>query len=147
MKTRKIWNLIGMILGLVVILAGIVFFTQPADCTTTSGSELENTSFGGDFYTYEYKATRQAAHNAGRAANNVYYLSQAMAHYCGALFMLTGALAVVHYGKLYFAVEAEEHGPKPAKAVRAAAPAPSYHMPAPEEDAPKADAPAGGEQG
>lgn len=100
LKNKKTWDLIGAILGIVILIMGIVFMASPPDSYSTTTTDYA--SFGGDFYTYEYKATRAAASNAAVAANNVRELGAAQANYFGFLFITIGALTTVYYGKKYF---------------------------------------------
>lgn len=57
MKKRKygIFPIIGIISGIAAIILGISMIG--------TGDYAAYTSFGGDFYTYSYKATRYAANN------------------------------------------------------------------------------------
>lgn len=57
---KKKFSLIGMIVGVAIIVLGIVVLSLDI-----GGGYLESTSFGGDFYTYSYRATRTAANNVG----------------------------------------------------------------------------------
>lgn len=106
LKKKKVWDLIGMILGLVILIAGIVFAATPPESYSTDTAEYA--SFGGDFYTYEYDATRIAAKNTAVTANNLREMGEAMAKYFGFLFMAAGALTTVSYGKKFFVEDAEE---------------------------------------
>ena len=100
LRNKQIWNLMGLILGVLLIITGIVFATNPPDSHSTDTAEYA--SFGADFYTYQYKATRNAASNAAATAYNVRELGEAEAKYVGFLFIAAGALTVVSYGKKYF---------------------------------------------
>lgn len=100
LRNKQIWNLMGLILGVLLIITGIVFATNPPDSLSTDTAEYA--SFGADFYTYQYKATRYAASNAAATAYNVRELGKAEAKYVGFLFIAAGALTVVSYGKKYF---------------------------------------------
>lgn len=102
MKRQKYWNLAGFILGIAVIIVGICFIFTPAEHYSTTS--VEDTSFGGDFYTYEYAATRAAARNAAITANNIRELSAKLALYNGTFLIALGVLMVLYYGKQYFCV-------------------------------------------
>lgn len=136
MNNAKTWNLAGLAVGIVAIILGIFFLTSPADTYETT-SPGRDTSFGGDFYTYEYSATRAAASNAAITANNLRELGGKLALYSGFLFILAGALTVVHFGKACFA------DGQPEKAKAAPAKAVTYGQPAPEAAAPEAGTPGG----
>lgn len=92
--------MIGVIIGIVMIVLGIVFCAVPADSSYTDYAEYA--SFGGDFYTYQYEATRIAAHNAADTANNVEAVGGMLALYAGAAFIFAGLLVALAYLKLYF---------------------------------------------
>ena len=100
LKNKKTWDLIGAILGIVILIAGIVFMASPPDSYSTKTTDYA--SFGADFYTYEYDATRAAASNAAVTAHNLREMGEAQSNQFGFLFMIIGALTVVHYGKKYF---------------------------------------------
>lgn len=106
LKKEKVWNLMGLVLGLVILIVGIVFAVTPPDSYSTTSTEYA--SFGGDYYTYEYDATRAAASNAAVTANNLREIGAAQAKYFGFLFITVGALTMVSYGKKYFTEDAEE---------------------------------------
>ncbi|MBQ4061290.1 MAG: hypothetical protein IJD14_00355 [Christensenellaceae bacterium] len=100
MKNKKTWDLIGTVLGIVIIIVGIIFISFPPETYTTSSTD--DASFGGDFYTYQYEATQAAASNAAVTANNLREMGKAQAGYFGFLFVAVGALTVVNYGKKFF---------------------------------------------
>ena len=97
---EKTWSLIGMAVGLIVILIGFVFMATPADSYTTESTDYA--SFGADYYTYEYDATRAAASNAAVTANNLRELSSKLALYSGMFFVVLGVLIVLPNAKSYF---------------------------------------------
>lgn len=97
---EKTWSLIGMAVGLIVILIGFVFMATPADSYTTESTDYA--SFGADYYTYEYDATRAAASNAAVTANNLRELSSKLALYSGMFFVVLGVLIVLPNAKRYF---------------------------------------------
>lgn len=109
MKAERTWNLIGLILGAAIVITGIIFAVSPAESysTKTPGTA----EFGGDFYTYEYEATRMAASNAATTANNIRELGHAHALYAGLFFVFAGLLVTLHFGKRVFCVSS---GPLPA---------------------------------
>ncbi len=124
MRNERTWNLIGVALGILVILMGIVFMCTPPEAYSTDSADTA--SFGGDYYTYQYKATRIVARNAAVTANNIRELGAAVATYAGALFIVMGALITLEYSKkLALAAPAEAKVPEevpeiPAPAVNAA---------------------------
>lgn len=100
LKKESFWNLIGCILGVVVFLVGVVICVTPPDSYSTSSTDYA--TFGADFYTYQYEATRAVASNAAVTANNLREMGHAQAHYAGVLFMVIGLLTTISYGKKYF---------------------------------------------
>lgn len=79
MKKEKILNLIGIVLGIAIIIAGISIMKNPAE--TWSTSSVDSCRFGADFYTEQYAATRAAAHNAATTARNIDSLGEKIAQY------------------------------------------------------------------
>ena len=98
-RKEKTWNLIGMLVGLAIFICGIVFAANPPESYSTGSTDYA--SFGGDFYTYEYDATRVAARNAAATANNIRELGEFLAHGLGAALIAAGALTFVCYGKKF----------------------------------------------
>ena len=131
-KKKRTWDLIGIALGIVLILVGIVFAANPPDTYSTDSADYA--SFGGDFYTYQYKATRVVASNTAVTANNLREIGEAQALYFGALFMAAGALTVVSNGRKFFIEDAEEAA-APAETVSAEPEAVSEEQEAAEETA------------
>lgn len=98
MKAAKTWNVIGVLVGLCICIAGCVFYTNPAPSYFTYSTK--DATFGGDYYTYQYEATQVVAKNTKATANTVMEMSAAQAQYYGTLFIVLGALTTLHYGKL-----------------------------------------------
>ena len=99
LSEKRIWNLIGMLVGLAILICGIVFAANPPESYSTDSTDYA--TFGGDFYTYEYDATRIAARNAAVTANNIRELGKFLAHGLGAVLIAAGALTFVCYGKKF----------------------------------------------
>lgn len=95
MQKEKTWNKMGLMVGIITIFLGIAFIVFPADSYETSSSK--DTSFGGDYYTYQYKATRNVARNAAAAANNTSEIGKKLALYYGAMFIVSGVLIVIYF--------------------------------------------------
>ena len=106
MKKEKILNLIGIVLGIAIIIAGISIMKNPAETWSTSSV---------DFYTEQYAATRAAAHNAATTARNIDSLGEKLAQYAGLAFIFSGALVCLTYGKNYVCCSASPV--EPAEAV------------------------------
>lgn len=100
---RKLWNWAGLVLGIVTIIAGLVFvFTDP-DFHGTSGAS--SASFGADFYTYQYKATQAVAANTISTVAYLRQIEATLMRIGGMAFMVAGALIVIHFGKQCFSDE------------------------------------------
>lgn len=97
---NKIWDYLGLCVGIFAIVVGIVFLLTPPDSYYTSSADVA--SFGADYYTYQYDATRIVASNAAVAANNIRELGVALSNYSGFFFIITGMLVLIHYGKICF---------------------------------------------
>lgn len=108
LRDKKIWNFLGMAIGLALIIAGIVLMSNPPESAGTRDTDYA--TFGGDFYTYEYDATRSAARNAQATAVNVLRLGEFIAKATGIAMMAAGALVMVHHGKDTFVVEETSAG-------------------------------------
>ena len=121
---EKTWSLIGMAVGLIVILIGFVFMATPADSYTTESTDYA--SFGADYYTYEYDATRAAA----VTANTLRELSSKLALYSGMFFVVLGVLIVLPNAKRYFCSLSGQAIESPAEAI------PSQDALTPDETAP-----------
>lgn len=104
LSSEKTWNLIGVILGLAVIVVGLVFMFTPAHSYSTNSTDYA--TFGADYYTYQYSATRTVASNAAVTANNLRELGEKLAVYAGTFFMILGALISLNYGKKLLVCEA-----------------------------------------
>ena len=82
---KKAFSILGMIFGGVIVVMGIIVLTMDM------GTHLDTASFGGDFYTYSYKATRAAA-------NNVYYLEDIVRKGIGFLLIALGLTDICAFG-------------------------------------------------
>lgn len=92
MKFKRFLAVLGIILGTYMIWFGIgVKDTPPSSNSTYS---TDTASFGGDFYSYEYKATRNAANNAAATAYNVRELGKAVSEYAGWAFIFAGSIGL-----------------------------------------------------
>ena len=100
MNKEKIFYLIGMILGLLVIMMGVILIFTPAKAYSTT--TVKSVTFGGDYYTEEYKATKAAVSNAAAIANNIRELGEKLALYVGLAFITAGTFIDLHYAKKFF---------------------------------------------
>lgn len=103
-KLTLIFNIIGLVLGLVVVIVG-VFLPQNYDFNFdgayTFGSD--GTTFGSDFYTYEYNATRTISKNTASAALAMEDINENINQYASFTFVLAGLLIMLTYVKKIFA--------------------------------------------
>ena len=99
MKKETIFNLVGIILGIAIIIAGISIMKNPAETWATHS--VDSYRFGADFYTEQYAATRAAAQNAATTARNIDSLGGKLAQYAGLAFIFSGALVCLTYVKNY----------------------------------------------
>ena len=97
LKTEKFWNMAGAILGVIVLLVGIIFMCTPPE--TYSTRSAESVTFGADYYTYQYEATKYAVSNTAITANNIRELGKAISGYAGFGFVVAGLLITMNYGK------------------------------------------------
>ncbi len=116
MKREKIWHIFGVILGVATILIGVYFACTPAwsgiSTTITKDDNTfgisgysgvpDDTSFGGDYYTYEYGATRSAAITAHLMKKTIDNMCEKMALYVGSAFILVGLLLILNESRKLF---------------------------------------------
>jgi len=63
---KKAISIIGLVVGIALVATGMMAMTGSLDALNFSGITVDSTSFGGDFYTYSYRATRAAGVNVSR---------------------------------------------------------------------------------
>lgn len=79
------------------IIAGVVILLyQPKFYGTDAPS---STSFGADYYTYQYRATRVAAANISSAVATLRGIESILLKLGGLFFMVAGALIFIRFGK------------------------------------------------
>ena len=88
-KREKIFNIIGVVAGIILIILGIYFLDTPAEYYITNTPNA--VEFGADFYTYEHEATVAAAKNAAVTANNLREFSGKVTVYYGTTIIILGA--------------------------------------------------------
>jgi len=93
MKNKNdLWAYLGIALGVVAIIAGLVFlFAFKNETFLGAYAQLGATEFGGDFYTYSYRAS-------AFAANAVAGVYEMLSTCFGCLFILLGALDICFFG-------------------------------------------------
>lgn len=100
LQNKKTWNLIGIALGIAILVTGLILiFALPV---STSWDYADYASFGADFYTYQYKATKVVASNTAQISRGLENLSEAIATAFGVLLIAVGALTSLNYAKKFF---------------------------------------------
>lgn len=87
---RTIFNVLSIIVGIAMIIVGVNFNSNPAGKWT--GSSPTSYTFGADYYTEQYEATRIAANNISATARTIGNLSEKLANYVGFAFIFAGIL-------------------------------------------------------
>lgn len=96
-KMNKIFNIIGMLIGVVIILLGILFVN---DCSLLSynGSETSHYTFGGDYYTEQYNVTENVADNVLALGNYFENVFEDFAETIGIFIALFGGVVFCYFG-------------------------------------------------
>ena len=89
---RNKWDIVGLVLGIIVTIAGLVIIATPAHRAAAMYGNGGLTQFGGDFYTYIYS-------EVGAINRSIGSIGSVLATYFGMLFMIAGLLTTIHYGK------------------------------------------------
>lgn len=100
LQSKKLWNLIGIILGLSILIFGLVLSGKEPYRYSSAGTDYA--TFGGDFYTYEYHATCAAAQNAAATASFLEDLVDFLMLALSGGTIAAGALITVIFGKKFF---------------------------------------------
>lgn len=87
-KAKKFIAIIGVVCGIITIILGICVMKNDSGYWQDT-----SVSFGGDFYSYSYKAT-------ARAANNVLDLTAVIRDGLAYLLMSVGAFMSLYFGNL-----------------------------------------------
>lgn len=98
---RNIWYLCGMLAGVAAIVIGICFLNRRFYDVT----ELEKISFGGDFYTEIYNASRRIHALLGHINDFIEYVKKGF----GFTFILGGVVDICVFGSKLNIVKNEEH--------------------------------------
>ena len=92
-RNSAILCLLAVVTGLAMLITGIVFLSGFGSYYSTDS--ITSTSFGADFYTYEFRATRIAAQNAAATAHYVRDMAQLVARCAGAALIFGGILVIL----------------------------------------------------
>ena len=121
LHSKKIWNLIGIILGLSILIFGLVLSGK--EPYRYSSAPTDYATFGGDFYTYEYHATCAAAQNAAATASFLEDLVDFLMLALSGGTIAAGALITVIFGKKFFTeTEPDSKNTQPSEATAAPSP-------------------------
>ena len=80
-----------------MIVAGVKFIMSPPK--TNSTRAVSSLSFGADYYTEEYRATKAAVDNASTIAENIKELGKSISFYVGSFYVFSGVLVILSFGK------------------------------------------------
>ena len=97
MKRESIFNLIGIICGIAIIILGANIVSTPADYSYTRS--VTSYTFGADYYTEQYAATEAIVDNTAVIADNISELSNKLTNYFGLIFIVSGILTTLIYSK------------------------------------------------
>lgn len=106
MKIRMTYAIAGVIAGIVTIILGIIFMINPPETFRTHS--VDRVTFGGDYYTEEYAATKAAGDNAAIVANNLREIGETNAKYAGTFFIVFGFVLVLVFGEKADLIKNEE---------------------------------------
>ncbi len=87
---RNIWYLLGMLVGAAAIVVGILFLEQQY----YSSSSLDSITFGADFYTEIYNASRRIYSRLGLINDVIEYVRSAF----GWMFIFFGLVDICVFG-------------------------------------------------
>lgn len=91
-RKRAFWNYIGIGIGVIAVVVGLIFLLGFKDKAFLGVySWLGISEFGGDFYTYSYRAS-------AFAANAVAGVYEMLSMCFGCLFILIGAFDICFFG-------------------------------------------------
>ncbi len=92
---KRIYSLIGILLGIAMIITGFIVRKNPPESYSTSTAE--SASFGADFYTYTYRGIRYVAQNTSTIANNIRELGEKITSCISLAFIFAGGCTLVKY--------------------------------------------------
>lgn len=106
-NTKKLFSLIGLAGGIIVILVGLLVMTGSfgGDASTASGASYLYDSgyatFGADFYNYVSNNAAEAASAARTVAGNIKSIAGLMKNVCGLSLMAFGLFMTCFFGIKY----------------------------------------------
>lgn len=100
MKKEKVFNVLGLIVGLMLIIVGILVAKNPVDdYFVHSVDSVDYAKFNADYYTEQYAATRAAVRNTGITVNIIDQLGKKLTLYAGLTFFFSGILVSLCFTK------------------------------------------------
>lgn len=88
---------LGLILGIIMMIAGLVTTNSPLDSYSTANVSFA--AFGGDYYTEQYAATKAAVQNTAATANYLEEIGEKLVSCIGLGFLFSGALVSLHHAE------------------------------------------------
>ena len=99
---KKIFTIIGLIIGITTIILGIIFLTTAPGLGSGYIKSTSPVTFGGDFYTEIHEAASDISRNTHSAASNIHDLAQNIAYYSGSAFIIFGLLISLFFTRELF---------------------------------------------
>lgn len=93
----KIIHVLGLLLGIVMMIAGLITMNTPPDSYSTASVSFA--AFGGDYYTEQYAATKAAVQNTAATANYLEDIGGKLVSCIGLGFLFSGAFVSLHHAE------------------------------------------------
>ncbi|MDO4893695.1 MAG: hypothetical protein Q3989_10380 [Eubacteriales bacterium] len=97
MKREIPFCVIGILLGIAILIAGIWIMNNPPSYDSTVSTKTA--IFGADYYTEQFAATKNAADNAAAAAYNIKELGKRLSVFIGLGFIFAGLVVALQNAK------------------------------------------------
>ena len=106
---KVVFSIIGMIIGVAIIVFGIYTFNNDSN-DHCSGDTADYASFGADYYTYQYDATKKAADNIWYLAQYTVRANKEARTTTGIITILAGSVVICYFGcKLGGSIDSSRH--------------------------------------
>lgn len=93
---KNFLRIMGMLVGVSMIVFGIVTWVGAEYYTSINSADYA--SFGADFYTYIYRATRAAALNTAEIGDTLDKLAETLTTAIGFMFICAGITEICYFG-------------------------------------------------
>lgn len=100
------FSVCGMVMGGFLVLFGIIMLVIASNISFST-PYISDTSFGGDFYTYQYRATRHAAENVSELGELIESVSTSTFTMGGFMAIIFGVIIICYFGCKMQSVEME----------------------------------------